>query len=229
MVKTPALLAHALPRRTWRIRNASNRVYLTFDDGPIPKVTPWVLDTLKEAEAKATFFCIGDNIRKHPDIFRRIISEGHAIGNHTFHHLNGRKTTSAQYLEDVARCEREIQNSNLTPQTSNLTPQTSPLIPHPSYLFRPPYGRLTSKQARTLIDQGYELIMWDVLSYDFDAKLSKEQCLQNVLKHVRPGSIVVLHDSLKAEEKLRYCLPRILDFISEKGWKCDKIDGSGEK
>ena len=208
MVKTPSVIPRIYSKRTWSFPEPTDTVYLTFDDGPIPEVTPWVLDTLNECNAKGTFFCIGDNIEKHPGIFTRIISEGHAIGNHTFHHLNGKHTKTIDYLENVAQCEATIATLNAQNSTK---------------LFRPPYGRLTASQARKVRKKGYYIIMWDILSFDFDNGITEEQCLQNVLDHLQPGSIVVFHDSLKAEKRLRYALPKVLQFISEKNWKCESI------
>lgn len=178
-------------------------LYLTFDDGPIPEVTPWVLETLSQYAGKATFFCIGDNVRKHPAIYQRIREEGHAVGNHTFNHLNGWKTSRDAYLENVGKCAELVDSS----------------------LFRPPYGRIRRKQAQRLVaaDNRYRIIMWDVLSGDFDTGLSPEKCLRNVLKHTENGSIVVFHDSLKAERRLRYVLPRALQYWQEKEFKLNKI------
>ncbi|GAB5401160.1 MAG: polysaccharide deacetylase family protein [Aureisphaera sp.] len=186
--------------------NKDRVVYLTFDDGPITRVTPWVLDLLKQHNAKATFFCIGDNIAKHPEVFARIQAEGHSIGNHTFNHLNGWKTTTENYVENTLRAEETLMKEGCQ-----------------SKLFRPPYGKIRFEQAKALRKLGYKIIMWDVLSADFDPAVSKEQCAENVLKHIKPGSIVVFHDSIKAEDRLTYALPKVLDFIREKGWKSDGI------
>ena len=194
------------PKRVWAFPFSEKQVYLTFDDGPIPEVTPWVLDELKKHNAKATFFCIGDNVRKHPELFSRIISEGHALGNHTFNHLNGRKTKAEDYIHNVLKADEMMKRS---------IPQSSKPEAGSALLFRPPYGKITSKQAKILRNKGYRIIMWDVLSADFDSDVSEEKCLQNVLKNINPGSIIVFHDSLKAEKNLRYALPRVLNFISE--------------
>lgn len=200
----PRFIQRLYPERIWAFSRTSNSIYLTFDDGPIPEVTPWVMDELKKYSAKATFFCIGDNVQKHPEVFRRILSEGHAVGNHTFNHLNGWKTNTAEYIENVEKAERQMTTH-------------SEFIIRNSKLFRPPYGKITSKQAKILKKKGYKIVMWDIISYDFDATISPEKCLQNVLKKIQPGSVVVFHDSLKAEKNLRYVLPKVLDFISEKG------------
>ncbi|WP_121905788.1 polysaccharide deacetylase family protein [Ulvibacter antarcticus] len=205
----PKLVQRMFPKRVWAFSDKNNTVYLTFDDGPIPEVTPWVLSLLKEHNAKATFFCIGENITKHPDIFERIISEGHSFGNHTFHHLNGWKTETLDYLKDCELFEEAI--SKVDPKMMK------------SPLFRPPYGRLNSKQSRQIQNKGYKIIMWDVLSYDYNSNVSEEKCLQNVLKAIQPGSIVVFHDSLKAANNMKYALPKLLKFIENKGWKCEAI------
>jgi len=208
LVKTPKLVKWIFPKRIWAFPKDNTSIYLTFDDGPIPEVTPWVLQKLKKYNAKATFFCIGDNIKKHPEIFKAVLSEGHAIGNHTFNHLNGWKTETSTYVENVLKASKTIQESK------NIKRQL---------LFRPPFGRITSKQSKTLQKLGFKIIMWDILSADFDASVSKENCFQNVFKNIYPGSIIVFHDSLKSEKNLRYALPKILEFISKNGWKCKSI------
>lgn len=204
-VKMPRFVQRLYPERIWAFFTSRNSVYLTFDDGPIPEVTPWVLDELKKYNVRATFFCIGANVQKHPEIFRRIIANGHSVGNHTFNHLNGWKTKTSAYVENVLKCE-DILNSECRIQNSEL-------------LFRPPYGKMTSKQGSILQKKGFKIVMWNVLSYDYAADISAEKCLQNVLKNIRPGSILVFHDSLKAEKKLRYVLPKVLEFISDKTLK----------
>ncbi len=192
----------------WEIPNNENKVYLTFDDGPTPEITEWVLSNLKEYNSKATFFCIGDNVRKFPEIFQKVINEGHSIGNHTFNHLNGWKTSASDYIENVKLYETEHFKLN----TEHCK------------LFRPPYGKIKPSQSKILRKFGYKIIMWDIISYDFDAKISKEQCLENVLKNVKRGSIIVFHDSKKAFTNLEYALPRTLDFLKKKGFVCEKID-----
>lgn len=213
----PRFIQRLYPERVWAFSRASNSVYLTFDDGPIPEVTPWVLDELKKHQAKATFFCIGENIQKHPEIFKQILTEEHAIGNHTFNHLNGWKTETSQYVENVEKAERQMMENNSEFSPDSLRDQNSEL------LFRPPFGKITSKQAKILKKKGFKIVMWDIISYDFDADISPEECLQNVLGKIQPGSVVVFHDSLKAEKNLRYVLPKVLDFISGKGWSCSVI------
>lgn len=208
-IKMPRFFQRLYPERIWAFSRSKNTVYLTFDDGPIPGVTPWVLDELKKHNAKATFFCIGENVQKHSEIFRRIISEGHSVGNHTFNHLNGWKTKTSEYVANVLKCE-ELMNSEFRIKNSEL-------------LFRPPYGKITSKQAKILQKKGFKIIMWNIISYDYDATISKEKCLQNVLENLKPGSVVVFHDSLKAEKNLRYVLPKVLEYFEENGLSYGKI------
>lgn len=170
----------------------------------MPGPTAFALDTLATYHAKATFFCIGDNVRKHPDLFTRIRGEGHAIGNHTFNHLNGWKTPVDKYLQNIQDCHTAMGQSPLAG-----TPGTLPL-------FRPPYGRITRNQIRALA--AYRIIMWDVLSVDYDRSLSAERCLHNTVRVCRPGSIVVFHDSLKAEKNMTYTLPRLLQHFTAEGY-----------
>ena len=209
LVKTPKAIQRIFPERVWVYPKSSNAIYLTFDDGPIPIVTPWVLDELKKHDAKATFFCIGDNIRKYPEVFSRIHSDGHTVANHTFTHLNGWQTKISAYIEDVVKAQNTIA-------------QLLPVKNHNTF-FRPPYGRLSDKQSKALQKLGYQIIMWDVISGDFDSRISEEKCLQNVLKNMQSGSVVVFHDSIKAEKRLKYTLPKVLEFISLKGWECKSI------
>ena len=206
----PRFIQRLYPERIWAFSRSSNSVFLTFDDGPIPEVTPWVLDKLKKHNAKATFFCIGENVQKHPEVFQKILSEGHSVGNHTFNHLKGTKTETSEYIENVEKAGRQMENN------SEFKIQNSKL-------FRPPYGKITPIQAKKLQKKGIKIVMWDIISYDFDATISEEQCLQNVLKNIKPGSIIVFHDSLKAEKNLRYVLPKVLEFIGEKNWLCEPL------
>lgn len=197
------------PERIWAFPHAKETVYLTFDDGPIPEVTPWVLDELKKHNAKATFFCIGENVKKHPEIFGRILSEGHSVGNHTYNHLKGTKTETSEYVENVEKAARQlIEYGSEVPNNSEL-------------LFRPPYGKITSEQAKILQKKGFKIVMWTLISYDYDATVSEEKCLQNVLQNIQLGSIIVFHDSLKAEKNLRHALPKVLEYLAEKGWRCE--------
>ncbi|MBB5438272.1 peptidoglycan/xylan/chitin deacetylase (PgdA/CDA1 family) [Pedobacter sp. AK017] len=199
LVKSPLLLKWYYPKLTWNKNRDQKVIYLTFDDGPIPDVTAFVLKTLKNFDTKATFFCIGDNIVKHPDIFEQIKREGHQIGNHTFNHLKGWITEDQYYLDNFRQCQELTGTS----------------------LFRPPYGRIKKSQAsgiRALMPE-MQLIMWDVLSGDFDTGLSPQKCYQNVIRHTRNGSIIVFHDSLKAFDRLEYALPRCLQYFKEKGFE----------
>ena len=218
LVQTPKFVQRMFPKRIWTFPNSTKEVYLTFDDGPIPEVTPWVLDELKKHNAKATFFCIGDNISKHPELFKRIISEGHAVGNHTFHHLNGRKTTLENYLENVSKAKTEIVH-----RISSISPKHRQKVEQFTILFRPPYGKMTSGQAKSIQQKGYQIVMWNVLSADYDTSISEEKCFKNVAESIKPGSIVVFHDSLKAQKNMQFTLPKVLALISENGWSCEKI------
>jgi peptidoglycan/xylan/chitin deacetylase (PgdA/CDA1 family) len=199
-VKTPGWLKRIYDSYIWSIPVNDKILYLTFDDGPHPEATPFVLKELKKHNALATFFCIGKNVVSYPGIYKQIINEGHSVGNHTYNHLNGWKTSNADYLKDIALASNEIDSD----------------------LFRPPYGRITSFQAKNLkpVMKGKEpkVIMWDVLSGDFDIDCTSQQCLANVLLASVSGSIVVFHDSEKAFPKLAYTLPRILNHFSEKGY-----------
>lgn len=181
------------------------KIYLTFDDGPHPVATTFVLDELKKFNAKATFFCIGKNVLQFSEPFKRILEEQHAVGNHTHHHLNGWKTKNETYLNDIAIAAKKIQSN----------------------LFRPPYGRLRSSQAKQIAeilnDKKAKIIMWDVLSGDFDELISKEQCLENILSKTKSGSIIVFHDSEKAFPRLEYVLPLILSEFTKKGYVFEKL------
>jgi peptidoglycan/xylan/chitin deacetylase (PgdA/CDA1 family) len=195
-VRPPLLIRKFYNRFTWKMEGVGNFVYLTFDDGPAPKYTEFVLDTLYQFKAKATFFCIGQNAEKNPGIYQRIISEGHSTGNHTWQHLNGWLTPKHEYISDVRRTEELIAPG----------------------LFRPPYGRIRMEQAEDIM-QRHRIIMWDVLSYDYHPKVSPEKCYTNVIHHTRPGSIVVFHDSEKAFPKLEPVLPMYLKFLIDQGYK----------
>lgn len=201
--RTPYLVQTVFKQLVWNIPSKEKVLYLTFDDGPTPEVTPWVLKTLKEFAAKATFFCVGQNVENHQDIYRQVLEEGHSVGNHTHHHLNGWKTNKRRYLLDIQKCAKQIESS----------------------LFRPPYGRLRKVHYKELKDK-YSVVMWDVLSGDFDKRISNEKCLNNVIRKVKKGSVVVFHDSLKAESKIRYVLPRVLANLTEKGYRFEAISSS---
>lgn len=204
LVKTPWLLKKFYPQNLiWNKSRDKKIIYLTFDDGPIPIVTPFVLEILKKFNAKATFFCIGDNINKHQDIFFQLKADGHAIGNHTYNHLNGWKSDNKKYLDNILKCQELTQTD----------------------LFRPPYGRIKKSQIKNLESKikNQKIIMWDVLSGDFDTQLSPEKCLKNVLKHTKNGSIVVFHDSLKAFDRLKYTLPKALAHWQAQGYEFHSI------
>lgn len=203
LVKSPLLLKWFYSALTWNKSRAQKIVYLTFDDGPIPNVTDFVLNTLKAFKIKATFFCIGDNIIKHPELFERLKNEGHAIGNHTFNHLNGWDTENDTYLQNVLQCQELTQTS----------------------LFRPPFGRIKKSQIRSLKSEvkSIDIIMWDVLSADFDPKISPQQCYHHVIKNTENGSIIVFHDSVKAFERLQYVLPKAIEYFINKGYQFGKL------
>ncbi|MDP3312783.1 polysaccharide deacetylase family protein [Lutibacter sp.] len=205
-VKTPLLFKYLFLNWKWSFSKKEKVIYLTFDDGPTPVVTDWVLTELEKHKAKATFFCIGKNIFTHPEILDKIIDHGHSIGNHTNNHFNGWKADLHQYLDNVIEANKLIPNSQ-------------------PKLFRPPYGKLTLLQSTSLRKFGYKIIMWDILSADFDNKISSQVCLENVIKNVENGSIIVFHDSIKAQEKLQYVLPKVLEYYSELGFKFEKIIG----
>ena len=209
--KTPFLLKKLYPNCIWDIPSKEKVLYLTFDDGPTPDITDWTLDVLKQYNAKATFFCIGNNIEKHPEIFKRIDKEGHSIGNHTFNHPKGWKLQTEVYLNEIERTQRLI-DSKTTNQKS-----------HINNLFRPPYGQITFKQARALRKLDYQIIMWDVLAFDWKDTISDEKCLKNVVANAKSGSIIVFHDSIKASKRLQYALPKVLKYFTEKGFVFKRI------
>ena len=202
-VRTPIWLQKLFPDRIWQMSKSEKKIYLTFDDGPHPLHTPFVLDELKKYNAKATFFCIGNNVQSYPETFKRIIDEGHSIGNHTQHHFNGKKTADDIYIKDIKDAAKYIDSN----------------------LFRPPYGRIRSFQAKIIktLTRPYKIIMWTVLSGDFDTEISLQRCLENVLFKTGNGSIVVFHDSEKASEKMRATLPAVLKTFSSKGFSFEKI------
>jgi peptidoglycan/xylan/chitin deacetylase (PgdA/CDA1 family) len=200
VVRPPYLLKKLYTRGIWRKDTTEKKLYLTFDDGPVPEVTPWVLDVLKTAAIEATFFCVGENAEKHPEIYQRILRENHAVGNHTHQHISGWNTPLAEYIANVEKCAAYVNTT----------------------LFRPPYGRIRKDQQRRLETQ-YTIVMWDVLSGDYDNHTSPEQCLQNVLKNVRNGSIIVFHDSLKAQQNMQYALPRFIADAKAKGFEFAKL------
>lgn len=194
--RPPRLYRALYPKALWRMPLPGEKtVYLTFDDGPIPEVTPWVLKTLREKEVKATFFMVGDNVRRHPEVFQKVIEEGHAVGNHTFHHLQGLFTSRDAYLRDVMLADSLI---------------SSPL-------FRPPHGHMREMQYLALA-RSFECVMWDVVTRDYNASLTPDYVLGVVQRLVRDGSIVVFHDSLKAWKNMCYAMPRAIDWLKEEGY-----------
>lgn len=198
--KPPKAVRRLFPSLIWDFPH-SEEVFLTFDDGPTPEVTPWVLEQLGKYGVQGTFFCLGKNVEQHPALFRRILEEGHAVGNHTYSHQKGWEMKTGRYVEDVDLADDLIRSN----------------------LLRPPYGRIKPVQARVLSER-YNLIMWSVLSQDYSRLVHPRQCLRNVTEHVGPGSIVLFHDSLKASRNLRYALPRTLEFLKERALRCAKIE-----
>lgn len=202
-VKTPGWMKKLFKGRVWEITTAEKNIYLSFDDGPHPGVTGFVLDELKKYNAKATFFCIGKNVVAYPEVYKRIIEEGHAVGNHTYNHLNGWKTNDGLYLDNIALAKNYIDSN----------------------LYRPPYGRITSFQQRQLKGDKFKMttIMWSILSGDFDISLSPEECLQNVVLNAKQGDIVVFHDSEKSKASVVHALPKVLGYFTDEGYRFEKI------
>ena len=200
-IRPPKIIKRLFPSLIWNFEGEKNGVFLTFDDGPRPEVTPWVLDQLDKYNAKATFFCIGKNVELFPDLFKEIIDRGHAVGNHSYSHVKGWGVDTGIYVSDVDLAADLI----------------------PSNLYRPPYARIGPNQARVLSER-YKIIMWDVLSRDYNKDLSGKACVKNVSPFLSPGSIVVFHESVKSSKNLWYALPRILKAINEKGLICKKIE-----
>lgn len=190
------------PNYVWDITTKDKIIYLTFDDGPTPEITNWTLDALKQYNAKATFFCIGNNIEKHPEVFNNIVNNGHAIGNHTQHHVKGWKTKTKDYILEVLATAKELKQHQYS-----------------TNLFRPPYGQIKPKQGKKLIELGYKIIMWDVLSFDWEQEVSEEKCLDNVISKTKEGSIVVFHDSVKASKNMMYVLPKVLEHFNKNGFE----------
>lgn len=195
-VKMPRLITAAFPHYVWNIDTEEKSIFLTFDDGPHPEATTFVLDELKKYNADATFFCVGKNVNLFPEVYTRILNEGHAVGNHTFNHLNGWKTGDKKYLDDVKEAAKYID----------------------SLLFRPPYGKLGRFKAQQIKAFGMHVVMWSVLSGDFDNSLSAEKCRDNVILNAKEGSIVVFHDSEKSFTRMKGALPAVLQYFSEKGF-----------
>lgn len=195
-VNAPFFLRWYYPDVTFNRSRKEKKIYLTFDDGPIPEITPWLLDTLATHQVKATFFCVGENIERNRVIYERILAEGHRVGNHTYNHLRGWDTADDIYLENVDKCQHLTQTT----------------------LFRPPYARAKKSQLKKL-HQHYEVVFWDVLSGDFDMQISPEKCYQNVIQHAKSGSIIVFHDNIKAIPRVSYALPKAITYLKEKGYE----------
>ncbi len=195
LIQPSKLIKKFYSKAIWNIPTSEKEIYLTFDDGPIPGLTEWVLDTLKHYDAKATFFCVGENILKHPQIFKRILQERHQVANHTQNHIKGFNTNLEDYLANTEQCEALTK----------------------SKIFRPPYGQLRKSQYRKLLQNGYKIILWDVISYDYE-KISQEQCFKNVSKNIKKGSVVLFHDNYKAENNVKFALTETLRKYSELGY-----------
>jgi peptidoglycan-N-acetylglucosamine deacetylase len=203
LVRTPSWLQKLFPKYIWEKPTEEKLIYLTFDDGPHPEHSVFVLDELKKVNAKATFFCIGKNVQLYPEIYKRIIEEGHSVGNHTQNHVRGRATKDKEYIENV-KLAANIIDSNL---------------------FRPPYGSIKRFQAKLLMEMArpFKIVMWTVLSADFDTTITKERCLENVIFKTKPGSIVLFHDSEKASERMKFALPKFINSFTEKGFRFCKL------
>jgi peptidoglycan/xylan/chitin deacetylase (PgdA/CDA1 family) len=195
LVRIPRILKNAYPEITWDIQDAKPSLYLTFDDGPTPQITAEVLSVLARFKVTATFFCIGRNAERHPDIYQQVLAGGHVTGNHTYSHLKGWYTPDAEYYSDISLASKFIDST----------------------LYRPAYGMITPAQLRHLKQQ-FRIVMWDIMSYDFDFGTSSKECLNNVIRYTKAGSIIVFHDSVKASEKVMYALPRVLEYFLEKGF-----------
>ena len=200
-ISPPGIVKKVLSNFTWNIPNSGNKIFLTFDDGPTPKITNWVLEILQKHKAKATFFCVGNNVKKYPEIYEKIKFNGHSTGNHTFNHTRGFGTKKDCYISDFEEADNVIKSN----------------------LFRPPYGRITRKQSRYIL-QTHKIIMWDVLSADYNKKISPRACFLNVKNHTKAGSIIVFHDSVKAERNMKYALSYTLDHYQKQGYVFDKIN-----
>lgn len=198
--KIPVWFQKMFPGKTWRKETDQRKVYLTFDDGPHPEITDWVMNELEKYSMKGTFFCVGDNARKFPAVIEKVKMKGHALGNHTMHHLKGWNTPFETYLKDVETCSMYVE----------------------SKLFRPPYGRISRRQSKA-IEKNYEIIMWNLLSCDFDQKLNRQKALEGLMKNTTNGSIIVFHDSEKAEQNLKFLLPPYLEFLNQNGYTCNTL------
>jgi peptidoglycan/xylan/chitin deacetylase (PgdA/CDA1 family) len=197
----PRFFRRFFPYAFWYCPQSQKTVYLTFDDGPIPEVTPFVLDLLDKYHIKATFFMVGDNVRKHPDVFQQVVQAGHRVGNHTFNHLQGFKVKTQTYVQNVDLADTYIH----------------------SHLFRPPHGQFSHSLQKALVPK-YKVVLWDVVTRDYNAKLSGEYVLNVVKRFTRNGSVIVFHDSLKSQKNMRYALPKAIEFLLAEGYRFDVID-----
>lgn len=211
LFRTPIWLHRVFPNYYWKIATQERVIYLSFDDGPDPEVTPFVLKCLSDYNAKATFFCVGENLEKNIELSENIVEEGHQIGNHTYHHLKGWNTPTQSYLDDVHLCQEKI----------------GPISQSP--LFRPPYGRIKKSQGRELLELGYRCVMWDILTYDYDKRLDVDHALRRITALTRKGSIVVFHDSQKAKKQLQQLLPSYLEEMTTKGFRFELIPVSHQQ
>ena len=197
----PQFIRRLYPRACWRMDSSERAVYLTFDDGPIPEVTPWVLDVLDKYRIKATFFMVGDNVRKHPDEFKMVVERGHRIGNHTYNHLKGMAVHTDHYVANIDKADCYLSTN----------------------LFRPPHGLMRLRQYRALCER-YHIIMWDLVTRDYNPKLNGRQILRKVQRYARPGSIITFHDSLRATHNLYYALPRAIEWLLSEGYEFKVFD-----
>lgn len=199
-MRLSSILSKIFPSLIWRLKTHKKHIYLTFDDGPIPESTPWTLALLEKEGIEASFFCVGENVKKHPLLYKQILDKGHSVGNHTYNHLRGYTNNTDYYIENIAKARQYIDSN----------------------LFRPPYGMIKAKQIRLLKD--YKIIMWDILSEDYRNDISNEQCLKRIIRQTRNGSIVLFHNNIKSEKKMRQILPRYIEFLKEKGYIFRKIE-----
>ncbi len=197
----PKFLRRMMPTMLWKV-DSSDSVYLTFDDGPTPKITEQILDILDNYGAKATFFCLGNNAEVYPELVEEIVARGHAIGNHSYNHTRGWLTTTEDYMASAYRAGQ--------------------FLPH-TRLFRPPYGRIAVREVRRMRSQGWRVVMWNSISEDYDHKVTPQRCAQKVTRHLRAGNIIVFHDSVKASKNMLYALPKVLEAIKKRGLKCEII------
>ena len=209
----PSTIQWLIPSCTWRKEGQGKVIYLTFDDGPNPEITAWVMDELKKHQIKATFFCVGDNLKKFPEVAKKLLTEGHQIGNHTMHHIKGWKHKNVDYLKDIEDCDTEIRKIYEQMNDEKAQPR----------LFRPPYGQIKPSQIKLLREKGYEIIQWSDLSCDYDKHLNCEKSLSALVKNAKPGSIVVFHDSEKAENQLKQILPSYLEAMLAEGFTFETL------